>query len=383
MRPGVIFKWSVIPVIVGAAAGSASALFLTLLDAVTGFRGEHLWIVALLPAAGFAVGWVYHHQGKDADRGTQLIIDEIHDPKAVLPPRMGPLVFAGTLVTHLFGGSAGREGTAVQMGASIADRCTGPFKLEPHERRALLMTGMSAGFGSVFGTPFAGVVFGLEVLRKGHSRWSAVFPCFAASVLADLVARAWGIRHAVYSSGPIPGPAWTTMFAVLASGIVFGLTGRLFAASVHGIQRFFKKYVSAAPWRSAIGGALVAAAVWASGSDRFIGLGLPVIEEAFAVRLSPWDFLQKIAYTAVTLGSGFKGGEVTPLFFIGATLGNALSQLLALPLAFAAALGFTAVFAGAAGVPLACTVMAMELFGPGIGVYAGIACGLSFAFSRR
>lgn len=378
-----LFKWLVLTPIVGALAGTASAGFLFLLDEVTGVRSRNAWIILLLPAAGFAVGWVYHHLGKGSHRGTQLILDEIHDPKAVVPLRMGPLVLAGTLATHLFGGSAGREGTAVQMGGSIADRLTGPFKLGPEDRRTLLMSGMSAGFGSVFGTPWAGAVFGLEVLRPDRSRFSSALPCIAASFIANATALAWGIHHTPYSSGPIPEAGWKVILAVIAAGLAFGSAGRLFGAAVHGVQRFFEKIIPYAPLRPAAGGVLVAAAVWISGTHRYIGLGLPVIAESFRVQLPFADSVQKIAYTAVTLGSGFKGGEVTPLFFIGATLGNALSPVLDLSLPFAAALGFVAVFAGAARVPLACTVMAMEIFGPQIGAYAGVACLISFALSRR
>ncbi|GGY03427.1 voltage-gated chloride channel protein [Massilia dura] len=374
-------KWLLVSLLIAALAGTASALFLLSLDAATAYRENHPGIIWLLPLAGFAVGWVYLRWGSTVEAGNNLLIDEIHDPKSVVPLRMAPLVLAGTVISHLFGASVGREGTAVQMGGTLADQLTNALKLQTQDRRILLMAGISAGFASVFGTPLAGAIFGLEVLVIGRLRHDAIFPCVAAAILADQVGLAWGVHHTHYAVAAVPALTAWTIVAVAVAGIVFGLAGRLFAGATHRLSAFLKRHVAYAPLRPLIGGAVIAGAVWAVGTQRYVGLGIPVIVEAFAQPLPAWDALGKLAFTVVSLGTGFKGGEVTPLFYIGATLGNALAPLLHLPFPLLAGVGFVAVFAGAANTPLASTVMALELFGPAIGPYAAMGCVVAYLCS--
>ncbi len=374
-------KWALISSIAAILAGTASAFFLAWLDWVTEWREAHLYIIAFLPLGGFAMGWIYHKIGKSVEAGSNLLIDEIHDPKNVIPLRMAPLVLIGTLATHFFGGSAGREGTAVQMGGALADQLTKPFRLTPEDRRILLMAGMSAGFASVFGTPLAGAIFGLEVLAIGRLRYEAILPCFLSGIIADAVTRAWGIHHTIYTIPLIPVLSAVNLLCAALAGIAFGVMGMLFAKLTHSITHSFKKYIPYAPLRPFIGGCFVALAVWALGTTKYIGLGIPTIVNSFSVQLPPVDFMMKLLFTAVTLGAGFKGGEVTPLFFIGAALGNALSYILPLPFPLLAGMGFAAVFAGAANTPLTCTLLAIEIFGSQIGIYAAIACVVSYLFS--
>lgn len=376
-----VVKWLLLATAVGGLAGSASAVFLFALDWATATREAHRWLILLLPLAGFAVAWVYRQVGQKVEAGNNLLIDEIHDPQNVIPLRMAPLILASTVVSHLFGASVGREGTAVQMGGALADQITRALKLPREDRRILLMAGISAGFASVFGTPLAGAVFALEVLAIGRLRTDALFACAVAAVVGHQTALLWGVQHAHLSAGVVPPLSVWSLTAVLLAGGAFGLAGQVFARATHRLQAWAQQHVAYGPLRPLLGGVVIAAAVLALDGWRYIGLGLPLVADAFDRALPPWEFAAKLLATVASLGSGFKGGEVTPLFAIGATLGNALAPLLHQPVALLAALGFVAVFAGAANTPLACTLLAMELFGADIGVHALMACVVSYVCS--
>ena len=380
-----LLLWVPVACLVGLLAGSTSALLLWMLVVATTLREGHHWLIALLPLAGLAVGCMYHYLGTSVQAGNDLILNEIHEPTRTVPIRMTPLILIGTFVTHLFGGSAGREGTAVQTGASLADQLARPFRMTTAERRVLLMAGVSAGFASVFGTPLAGAVFGMEVLAIGAVGYDAIAPCFLAAFVGDFTTAAWsrlsGVQHTGYSISQVPHPSPYRLLLAAVAGTLFGLTAWAFSRSTQAVSAWFKAHFAWPPLRPLLGGTLIAGAVFACGTTRYIGLGDATILAAFHGTQPPWQFAGKFVFTALTLGSGFKGGEVTPLFFIGATLGNALSHLLPLPPSLLAGMGFVAVFAGAANTPLASTLLAMELFGAEAGVYAAVACVASYLFS--
>lgn len=377
-------RWIPVSALVGIMGGSASALLLVSLVYATDIREKHVWLILFLAPAGWLVGQMYKRLGASVEAGNNLILEQTHDPTATIPIRMTPLILIGTFMTHLFGGSAGREGTAIQTGASLADQLARPFRMEAHDRRILLMAGISAGFASVFGTPLAGAVFGLEVLAIGKISYDAIAPCFMAAFVGDLVTKAWGVHHTIYRVSEVPPMSISGVVYSMIAGVAFGLMGMAFAKLTHWVSHTARKYIANPTLRPVVGGLIVTVAVFGLGTShtlKYIGLGIPTILGSFDSKLPPYDFAAKTAFTAVTLGTGFKGGEVTPLFYIGSTLGNALSRLLPLPPSLLAAMGFVAVFAGAANTPIASTFMAVELFGAEAGAYAGIACVISYLFS--
>lgn len=353
--------------------GSACAAFLWSLDAVTRVRFAAPWLLWGLPACGAGVALLYARFGARAEGGNNLILDEIHAPGAGVPLAMAPLIFVGTVATHLFGGSAGREGTAVQLGGSLAHGFVDRLGLDGKARRLLLMGGVAAGFGAVFGTPLAGAVFAIEVLALGGLDLAALVPCLVAALVGDLGCRAWGIHHTPYPHLALAPqlPALAAMIGAAAVlGLACGLVARLFAEANHGIADLYKRCVARAWLRPAIGGAVVIALVWALGTQDYLGLGVlsphpgaPTLPGFFVAPPDRWSWLLKLVFTVATLSAGFKGGEVTPLFFIGAGLGSALAPVLGAPVPLMAGVGMIALFGAAANTPVACAIMGIELFG--------------------
>lgn len=379
-----LFRWTGFGLLIGLLAGTASAFFLVALEWAGQTRESNLWIIALLPLGGFLIGWTYYKYAESSVRGNNLLLEELYQTHQPIPLRMTPLVLFGTIATHLFGGSAGREGTAVQMGGSLADQLTKWFHLAKEDRRIVLIAGVSAGFASVFGTPLAGAIFALEWMLNRKFRWKSVFPAFWTGLVANFVcADLWGVGHTHYMIPEVPSFSIINFLWIIPAGIAFGFSGRLFAQTTHFFSHVFSKWVSYPPFRPLIGGLLIALIVWISDTTTYIGLGVPRIVEAFETPLPWYDWLVKTGMTGFTLGAGFKGGEVTPLFFTGATLGNALSTWIPLPLALLAGMGFVGVFSGATNTPMACTVMGMELFGVESGFYLALACLIAYLFSGR
>lgn len=376
-----LFKWLFLSAISGACIGSASALLLVSLEWATQYREHHLWIIALLPVAGLVIGLMYHYLAGTASRGNNFLIEEIRSPHDIIPFRMAPLVYIGTVLTHLFGGSAGREGTGVQMGGAIADRFSKLFRLPRRDHRVMVAIGISAGFASIFGTPLAGAVFGLEVIIVGRMRYESILPVFLSAVFAHLTCHTWGVEHTLYPAPVVPELGVSNILWVALSGIVFGVVAMAFSRSIGFWGGVAKKFISYPPLRPVAGGIIIALAVWLLGTTKYIGLGVPTIVASFSEQQMWYDFLLKLIFTTFTIGVGFKGGEVTPLFFVGATLGSALSFIIPLPMSLLAGLGFVAVFAGATNTPIACTFMGIELFGIEPGIYLGIACVVAYLFS--
>ena len=376
-----LLSWILLPLTIGALVGSASALFLFTLDVATAYRENNIWLLALLPLSGLLIGLLYYYYGNSVLKGNNLLLEEFHHPKKIIPFKMAPLVFVGTILTHLFGGSAGREGTALQMGGAIADQFSAFFKRHPIDRKILLIIGISGGFASVFGTPLAGALFALEIVVLRKKYYTIIVPSFLAAFCAHFTCLAWNISHASFKIPVVPPLTLETILWVVCCGIIFGITALAYTKSTAFWTNSFKKTIRFAPFRPMIGGIFIAAAVYFLGTTKYIGLGIPSIESAFTHNLNGYDFILKLLFTSFTLGAGFKGGEVTPLFFIGATLGNVLVWFVPLPFPLLAGIGFVAIFSGATNTPIASTFMGMELFGIESGFFLAIACSTAYLFS--
>lgn len=374
-------KWLIITLLIGSTVGSSAAFFLFTLDWITNYRVANKWIIVCLPIGGLLIGWMYHRWGSQVVKGNNLLIENYHQPENSIPFRMAPMVYIGTIITHLFGGSAGREGTAIQMGGAIADRFTQLFTLTPLERRPIIIMGISAGFAGVFGTPIAAAIFALEVLVIHPKKYIYLIPGMLASYVAHITCHLWNVSHTQYEVHVIPDITISLIGWCVLVGMLFGLAAWLFIKLTGFWSKIFHQIFLFPPFRPMVGGVVIAIAVWLLGTDKYIGLGIPTIVSAFSDSMLNEDFLLKILFTSFTIGAGFKGGEVTPLFFIGATLGNILVWFIPLPLALLAAMGFVAVFAGASHAPIASAIMGMELFGVSGGVYMAIACASAYLFS--
>ena len=393
-----MFRWIIIILPVASLIGALNAFFLWILAEATSTREANTWLLYLLPFAGLVIVYLYNELGKNSGGGNNLIMDEIHEPGAGIPKRMGPLVLITTVITHLFGGSAGREGTAVQLGGATSHFFAGFFKLTPSETRLLLISGVAAGFGAIFGTPLTGAIFALEVLAIGRIRYDAILPALFAAIIADTVCTALGAHHTHFRIDFIDTFQILDnivkvdpflLLKVLIAGVGFGLAGYLFGELTHSLKDFFKVTLKNPYLTVFVGGVLIILLTKLIGNYDYTGLGVYSTREggvsivsAFHEGGAEWySWLFKLGLTALTLSVGFKGGEVTPLFFVGATLGNTLAWVLGAPPELFAALGLIAVFAAATNTPLACTIMGVELFGSEYLLYFAIVCYTAYFFS--
>lgn len=356
----------------GVGAGLLSAVFLQVLDTVTAIRWSNPWLVFLMPLAGVLMLRAYQAWGRGAERGTSLILDAVRDSRVEVPWTLAPLVLGATLLSHLCGGSVGREGTAVQMGASLAAAIRRRFPGWSVDPSVALLTGMAGGFGAVFGTPWAGALYAIELPRTGGFSWRHGLPCLAASWSGHLTCLALGVRHAVYPPLTPFGPAGLSAWWPCAvAGIAFGLAARGFVACLGGWASGYSRWKGPRWMPPLLAASVVIGLSALLGTDAYQGLGVtgrlasdPSIVRSFEPGgVTAWSWLWKLLFTTATLAAGFKGGEVTPLFFIGAALGHSVADLAGWPVGQFAAMGFVAVFAAAGHTPWACVVLGWEIFG--------------------
>lgn len=392
-QPRLLFLETLWALPVAVLTGSASALFLWSLDRVTHVRFTYPWLLFGLPVAGMGMIWAYRRFGDNADQGTNLILNELHSPAEKVPFRLAPFILISTVLTHLCGGSAGREGTAVQMGGGIAGGLIRWCRILPQLQPHVLLAGMAAGFGAVFGTPWAGAIFALEVSVIGRLRMAAVLPCMLAAFLGDATCTAWGIHHTAYQVAPLVDAETSgrgmLLGKMLIAAVGFGLASRLFVEAMHFLGQQYQRWCCPPLLRPLIGGLAIILLTFVIQDRSYLGLGVSSLHTGDVSILSSfepggaqtWSWMWKLVFTVITLSAGFKGGEVTPLFFVGASLGNTFASLLHAPVDLFAGLGFVAVFAAASNTPLACAVMGMELFGVQHGFYLGLACFVAYLVS--
>lgn len=376
-------KWFFIAIIVGMIVGLAGTAFHYALSFATEFRTENRAIIFALPVAGLAIVFLYRITGLSQDPGTNNIIKGARSEEKV-SLKLAPLIFAATFLTHITGGSAGREGAALQIGGSLASPFGKLFKMDKNDTATLIMCGMAAGFASLFGTPVAAAVFAVEVTIVAAAQYSAFVPCMVSGITASLVARLFGAEPESFIVSGIPslnGSSAPDLLRVTALGIGCAAVSVLFCFAIKGIGALYKTYIKNDYIRVAAGGFIVIALTLLLGTTDYNGAGMNVIERAFSGSASPIAFALKILFTALTLGAGFKGGEIVPSFFTGATFGCFFGGLLGLDPSFAAAVGLLAVFCGVTNCPFATIILSIELFGAGGLAFYALAIAISYMLS--
>lgn len=383
IKTAIGLKWIGFGIISGIVVGAVSGIFAKLIGMATVFRLENGWIILLMPIAGMMIVYYYHLLGADNPKGTNLVIESLRDKKRV-PVSMAPLIIVSTVVTHLFGGSVGREGAALQVGASLGNALGRLLRFKEEDRRRVLMCGMSAAFSALFGTPMAAAVMAMEISTVGIMYYGALVPCVVSALMARLVAEAMGVKESVLTLPEVPefnllNGGWTLLLAFLCAGVAV-----LFVVIMHKTKNLMKKYLPNPYIRAAAAGAMIIAMTFLVGDQTYNGTGSAIIDACMTdplFRIVPYAFLLKMLFTAVTLSGGFQGGEIVPSLFIGAAFGNLFSQLTGFPSQLSAAIGMAAVFCGVTNCPIAALLISFEMFGFSGGSYFMLAIAITYLYS--
>ena len=361
----VLVKWILMSLVTGGVVGTIASIFSYAVSWATAFRMAHFWVIFGLPLGGLLIVWLYKKAGEEKNTGTNLVLSVIRSQDEDVPIRVAPLILISTVITHFFGGSSGREGAALQFGASVGGWIGRRLHLNESDEKIIILSGMSAAFAALFGTPMAAAIFPMEVVSVGIMYYSALVPCMFASFTAQYVALLFKVRTLAhpYPVEDVPGfySFQTLKFLILA--IAFALAGVLFCVMLHTCEHKFKEWFANPYLRIVAGAAAVIALRFLLGTEDYLGLGGGVIQASFKGAVSPEKFLLKMVFTCLTLCVGFKGGEIVPSLFIGATLGSAMSALLALPPDICAACGMVGVFCAVTNSPISSMLIAFEMFG--------------------
>ena len=373
-----LLKWIVVGGLVGGVGGVVGALFHLGVNYATLVRLAHPWVLYLLPLGGLVIAGLYR-LCKLEGKGTNAVIESVHFGSDV-PVLLVPLIFVSTVITHLCGGSAGREGAALQIGGGIGYRTGRLLHLGEKDLPLATLCGMSGVFSALFGTPLTATVFALEVISVGVLYYAGLIPCITAAMTGYLISLLMGVPPTRFTVAMPALDAWT-MLLVVVLAILCALVSILFCRGLHITEHLAARLVKNSYLRAAAGGAVIIALTLLLGTTDYNGAGMDVITRALNGQADGWAWLLKLLFTAVTIGCGFKGGEVVPSFFVGATFGCVFGGLLGLPPAFAAAIGLVSVFCGAVNCPIASVILSIELFGSGGLVYFAAACALSYLLS--
>jgi len=359
-----LLKWLVIGITVGLIIGAVSSGFGHVLVFVNNLRAKYPAILLSLPLGGLLIVLLYRACRNTSDKGTNTVVASIQESTDI-PFKMAPLIFLSTTITQLCGGSAGREGAALQLGGSIAKKLAKVLRLNEDSHRTMVMCGMSAGFSALFGTPLAAAVFSLEVVSVGIMHYAALVPCVIASFTAHLVAKFFQVPPEVFPLAEVPAVAALPLLKILGFAAVVGLVSILFCLLLHNTEHLYEKYIKNQYLRIALAGCILVGLTILLGTDLYLGSGMGIIEDILHHgHTVPWySFALKMLFTAITLGAGFKGGEIVPSFTIGAALGCVLGPLLGLPMELTAACGMAGVFCGVTNSPITALLIAFELFG--------------------
>lgn len=355
-------KWVVFAVIVGAAVGLCGTAFSVLLTRATTLRLQYPWLLLLLPAGGLLIVGLYQLLRDQNDTGTNLVISAIHSGDH-LPFRMAPLIFLSTLITHLFGGSAGREGAALQMGGSLGNTIGRIFRFDEKDRHVMIMCGMSAAFSALFGTPMAAAIFPLEVVSVGVMYYMALVPCVISSLVARGVADSFGVANEMFPVTSIPKFTVFAAVKISALAVLCALVSILFCVALHRTEELYRRIFKNAYLRVAAGGCIVVILTALVGNQSYNGTGITIIEQCIDGTVRPEAFLLKMIFTALTLGAGYKGGEIVPTFFTGAAFGCLFGNLLGFSPTLCTAVGMTSMFCGVTNCPISSLLISFELFG--------------------
>ena len=359
----VLVKWLIFAALTGLSLGLVGTAFGKGVAMATAFRKAHPQILFALPLAGVLIVWMYQWERKQEHSSTNMVLDAIHAEREI-PLKTAPLIFISTILTHLFGGSAGREGAALQLGGSIGNFLGRILRIDENDRRVMIMAGMSAAFSALFGTPMAATVFSMEVVSVGIMHYAALVPCVVASYIAYAVACHFGLTGERFALSALPDFNMINAGKILFLGLCCAAVSILFCVILHKTEELFAKKIKNAFVRPLVSGVLIILLTLLLGTTDYLGTGMQVVERAVVDRQVVWSaFLLKILFTAITLSGGFKGGEIVPTFFVGATFGCLMGQILHISPSLAAACGMAAVFCGVTNSPISSLLISLEMFG--------------------